>query len=288
MKRLGAFLSLSSLSLLALAGCGDDETDPNPTPAGAEVAVAFTAQVGAEAFACGSEYMGIGATSSPLTVKDMRFYVHDVRLVDDEGNEVPVTLEQDGKWQQGTVALLDFEDGTNGCDAGNPDTNVSIRGTVPEASTFTGIRFTMGVPFDVNHADAATAPAPLNLTSLWWNWNGGYKFIRIDGSTPGLDAWRFHLGSTACDGDMSGNVTTCGNPNRVEVAIDGFDPTASSVVFDLAAMLEGVDLETNSMDTPPGCMAAPVDPDCELYFQNLGLPWDGASAGAQLVFRAGE
>ena len=122
---------------------------------------------------------------------------------------------------------------------------------------------------------------------MWWNWNGGYKYVRVDGSTPGLDAWRFHLGATGCDGDMSGNVTTCANPNRVEVAIDGVDPTSTPIVFDLAAMLEGVDLETNTMDTPPGCMAAPADPDCEGYFQNLGLPWDGGSAGSQQAFRAG-
>lgn len=277
-----------SIALSALAGCGDD-TDPvdNP-PIETEVAVAFTAEVGGQAFACGTEYMGLGSTTSPLTVKDMRFYVHDVRLVDDQGNEVAVTLEQDGKWQQGGVALLDFEDGSNGCDAGNADVNTTVRGTVANDATFTGIRFTVGVPFDVNHADSATAPAPLNLTSMWWNWNGGYKFMRVDGSTPGLDAWRFHLGSTACDGDMSGNVTTCGNPNRIEVAIDGFDPTEAGVVFDLADMLDGVDLETNTMDTPPGCMAAPADPDCEVYFQNLGLPWDGNGAGAQKAFRAGQ
>ncbi|NJR31975.1 MAG: hypothetical protein HC778_02740, partial [Chamaesiphon sp. CSU_1_12] len=27
---------------------------------------------------------------------------------------------------------------------------------------------------------ATLAASPLNLTSLWWNWQGGYKFLRLD------------------------------------------------------------------------------------------------------------
>ncbi len=44
----------------------------------------------------------------------------------------------------------------------------------------TGPIFTIGVPFDFNHNDAATAPSPLNLSGLVWMWDDGYEFMRID------------------------------------------------------------------------------------------------------------
>ncbi|MEM1034460.1 MAG: MbnP family copper-binding protein [Myxococcota bacterium] len=287
-----ATATLAAVTLITATGCATDdpEPDPAPNPDVQTVEVAFSATVGADAFACGQTYTGLGASNSDLTLNDARIYVHDVRLVDAAGNEIPLTVEDDGKWQQGGVVLLDFEDGTSGCaDTGNADVNTIVRGTVPaetDVSGFNGVRFVLGVPFDLNHANAATAAAPLNLTAMWWNWNSGYKYVRVEGASTGLDSWRFHLGATMCDGDMAGNVTSCANPNRAEVALEGFDPTTRPVVFDLAEMLAGVDLETNTMDTPPGCMAGPSDPDCAPYFENLGLPFDGASAGAQRAFRA--
>jgi hypothetical protein len=41
------------------------------------------------------------------------------------------------------------------------------------------------VPFARNHGDAASAPAPLNHTALFWNWNAGYNL----GSTGRRNTW---------------------------------------------------------------------------------------------------
>ena len=144
-----------------------------------EVAIDFEAVVGDREFACGESYEGIGTSESTVTPTDFRFYVSNVALVDEDGNAVPLELEQDGKWQYQNVALLDFEDGTSACDNGTAEMNTTVVGTVPEGD-YQGLQFTMGVPEDLNHEDAAIAPSPLNLTSMWWNWQGGYKFLRVD------------------------------------------------------------------------------------------------------------
>ncbi|MEM7592163.1 MAG: MbnP family protein, partial [Cyanobacteria bacterium P01_A01_bin.83] len=86
---------------------------------------------------------------------------------------------QDGKWQHQNVALLDFEDGTDSCDNGTPEIRTQVVGTIPEGD-YESLQFTLGVPPQLNHDDAAIAPSPLNLTSMWWNWQGGYKFLRLD------------------------------------------------------------------------------------------------------------
>jgi uncharacterized repeat protein (TIGR04052 family) len=294
---------------LLFAGCGDD--DGPPADGGAEtdggggggdgggdggggsdggtmvtpVALTFRGQVGDEAFSCGGTYDGVGSTMSTFTALDFRFYVSNVRLVRGDGTEAPLTLEQDGMWQHMGVALLDFEDGTGGCAAGNAQLNATVVGTVEGAGPFTGVRFDLGIPFELNHANSAVAPPPLNLTAMFWNWQGGYKFLRVDGTSTVQPSWVVHLGSTGCDGSIMGDVTMCTNENIVTVELAGFDPETQVIVADLALLLDGVDIDANQLSSPPGCMATPSDPDCAGVFENLGLPFGSAAGGAQSFFR---
>ncbi|HTQ57470.1 MAG TPA: MbnP family protein, partial [Bryobacteraceae bacterium] len=75
----------------------------------APVAIRFQAMVSDQKLLCGQYYENIGTTHSRITPRDFRFYVHNIRLIDDKGAEVPVDLDQDGKWQLDDLALLDFE-----------------------------------------------------------------------------------------------------------------------------------------------------------------------------------
>jgi uncharacterized repeat protein (TIGR04052 family) len=159
-------------------------------------------------------------------------------------------------------------------------------GTVP-AGDYDGIRFKMGVPFDLNHDNPATAPAPLQSTTMQWSWQSGYKFLRIDSGSFSMTDWRMHLGSTDCDGDpVAGGTTFCSNPNRVDVELGSFDPEADTVVADFAALVDGAELDVNQADTPVGCMSDVADADCGPVFENLGLPFGGSAAGTQLFFTA--
>ncbi len=274
-----ASLFLTSL-LIALPGCGSE--DP---PADAEISLVFAPMVGAEDFACGQTFTGLGASGDQsLTIRDARLYVHNVRLVDGAGAEVPLELTQDGQFQRGGLAYLDFADSSiSGCE-GNPETRLRIEGTAP-AGDYVGVRFSVGVPFEDNHQDSSVADAPLNVTDMFWAWQSGYKFIRLDGESTGLPAWRFHLGSTACVGDPTmGGVTSCTNPNRVEVALDGMDVANDVIRVDFGALVDDDDLNTQTVDTPAGCMSGPMDPDCAGYFGALGLAHGSNASGAQRVF----
>ncbi|MEM8828307.1 MAG: MbnP family copper-binding protein [Cyanobacteria bacterium P01_G01_bin.19] len=177
------FLSVNQKSILlataiALGSAGFAQAQSNTQ----EVAIEFEGWVGEDRFVCGESYDRVGRAETTITPTDFRFYVSDVALIDEDGNPVPVELEQDGKWQHQSTALLDFEDGSNACDNGTTETNTAIVGTVPEGD-YQGLQFTLGVPQNLNHEDAAIAPSPLNLTSMWWNWQGGYKFLRAEMET---------------------------------------------------------------------------------------------------------
>ena len=307
--RFGTRIALASV--MALYGCGDDHShaadagedhvhneDVAPTPdastqdapvvdqptTGTAVEIRFEAVVGAMPFSCTSSFTGVGMAASPWTPLDFRFYVHDVQLVPESGAPVAVSLDQDGTWQYRNVALLDFENASGTCANGTALTNASVRGrvTAPAGTRWAGLRFKLGVPQDLNHQNPAAAPSPLNLSTLFWAWQSGYKFARIDGRS-GTNAVNIHVGSTGCTGDAMAGTVTCTEPNRPEYVLTGFDPTQNFVVADLGRLVGTTDV-SRDMGGAPGCMSGATDPECRTILPAFGIPMGGAPA-TQTFFR---
>lgn len=272
-----AFLVTALPSMVAACGDSSDEQD---------VEIPFSAMVGAQPIACGTTFLDVGTTQSTFSLRDFKIYLSEIALVNKAGAEVPVALEQDGKWQLDDLALLDFEDGTGDCDTGSPETNLSIRGTVPSGE-YSAVRFTVGLTPERNHLDAATAPAPLNVPGMWWSWKGGYKFIRLDVKTRGNAAYYLHLGSSACTGDsVSGYSCAAGNAPRITV--EGFRLGSSAVKLDVAKLWAEVDLDRQideQTDFVQGCMSSATDPECPTVMQHFGLQ-NGTGGEGQNAFEA--
>jgi uncharacterized repeat protein (TIGR04052 family) len=253
------------------------------------VTIHFAGKVGADPFSCTSTYPGLGATGTTWSPQDFRFYVSGVSVIDSKGVSVPLTLKQDGVWQTGDVALLDFENATGGCENGTPETNDAVIGTIPAGHTITGLQFDLGVSAGSDHLDVSTAQSPLNVSGLYWSWMAGYIFLKIDGiTTMQPQGYSFHLGSTSCSGN--GASSTCANANRPHVVLQNFDPAHNTVVADLAKLFQGADLDTEQV--PPGCLSEPNNCDCVPFFGNLGLPLQTLDAdclpystGSQVFFR---
>ena len=273
-------------SLATLAACGPMTTTPDAgTHAHQDVTqLTFKAKVGTADFACGTTFQ-VGTPQTQYTPRDFRLYVHDVVLTTEDGKDVPFVLSDDGTFQRQGVALLDFENKAGDCSNGTEATNTVLKGSAA-GGHYTKLAFTLGVPFEQNHQDAAAAQARLNSTAMFWNWMGGYKFLKIDGLTTGLPTGHnLHVGSTGCTAGATPNsVASCSNTNRVRVTLD-FNPELNTVVMDLAALLEGSNLDTNLAMSAPGCMSTPTDTDCATVFSKLGLPFGGAAAGTQVFFK---
>lgn len=186
-------IALLSVSIVLLGACASVEpvevvevaASVPPAPAAdtsqsVYYEIPFALQAGEQAVGCGQGVDALGLSNSKVTFNDLRFYVSDLNLIDADGVATPLQLDQDGFWQYEGTALLDFEDGTHGCaDSGNADMNSVVKGTAP-AGDYVAVRFDLGVPFDLNHLDVTLAQSPLNVPAMWWNWQGGYKFLRLD------------------------------------------------------------------------------------------------------------
>jgi len=247
------------LALLPLIGCVESKgTKP--------VTINFKAVVGGTDFSCDQVYSGLGTAGSPWVPGDFRLYVHDLRLATPAGGEAPIQLDDDGQWQDGTVALLDFEDGGGTCTTGDPALHFTARGRVA-ADALPNLRFTIGVPESENHLNVTTERPPLNLSALYWTWTLGYMFVRLQGT------FSLHLGSAGCvpvDANNPGKgVAGCANPNRPEVSLAGFDPAINTVVFDVAALFATTDLA--AFGSVASCSANPGEATCDGIFTALGL-----------------
>jgi uncharacterized repeat protein (TIGR04052 family) len=250
------------------------------------VSLQFRAVVGDRPFACGQTYADIGTGASSFTPSEFRMFVHHVRLVSRSGQRVAVTLEQDGRWQNGDLAMLDFEDGSGPCSNGSPDLRTTIAGTVPDGD-YVALEFEIGVPFERNHGDLAAQPAPLSVTRMFWSWNAGHKFIRLDGRTGSNRNWVLHLGSTGCapSDAATSPPTACAQRNAVSIRLDDFDPARDEIVADVAGLYRGSNLEDNQPQTAAGCMSSPNDRDCGPIFRALGLPFNDVPAATQSFLR---
>ena len=257
----GLYLCLLAISV---AGCSE-----SPAP----VVIPFVPVLGAERMQCTETGGGVQLT-------DLRLYISDIKLIDPSGEFVDLRLDTDDRWQQQDLALLDFEDGSGACTNGTAETNTALRG-LAKPDNYVGLQFTVGVPFDRNHADPLQADAPLGDAAMHWHWRAGYKFLRAGVRTPEDGFW-IHLGSTGCEGTVR-NISACRLPNRVTVMLEDFVPGVDTVEIDLEALVAATRLDDG---IPTDCSSGPAETSCEAPFRALGVPSTAEPAThPQRVFR---
>ncbi len=210
---------------------------------------------------------------------DLRFYISNPQLVADDGKTRDIGFTVEKAWQNDVVALIDLEDATGACQNGTGEVAMQLVG-VARSGTYSTLRFTVGVPFRLNHGNPLAAPPPLDDPDMHWHWRSGYKFLRA-GVRNGPDSFWIHVGSAGCEGTV-GNITGCRFPNRIEVELDGFVPGESRVAIDLARLTAGTDLGDG---VATDCSSGPAEEACIAPFRALGIDFaTGQQDGAQTVF----
>ena len=254
---------LIGISLLLCAACSAPKTPVN---------IEFVATWAGQPLRCGE---------TAVSLTDLRFFVSDIVLIDVNGGEHPLLLTTDDRWQQDGIALVDLENGRGACLNGTPDMHAVLSGTAA-TDDVEGIRFTVGVPFELNHANPLLAVSPLNDAAMHWHWRSGYKFLRAGVATESDGFW-IHLGSTGCKGTVQ-NITECRYPNRVTVELSEFSPASDRVALDLSRLLKNVDLDNGVRSD---CSSGLSESSCAAPFDALGLAF-GQSASpskTQSVFQ---
>ena len=214
----------------------------------------------------------LAPTASPPT---LRFYVSDLRMVDARGEATHVRLTSAPPYQDERTALVSLADGARG--------NPVVHGTVIRGD-YVHMEFLLGIPFERNHGNPLQAEPPLDRPAMFWAWQSGHKFLRLDLG----NAWSFHLGSTGCH---SANAVRpppdeCRRPNLARIRLPASVAADGEVDVDLGALLAAVNPTKDA-----NCMGSYADDDtCRRVLDGLGLDAQTgrclADCRGQRVFRA--
>lgn len=134
-------------------------------------------------------------------------------------------IKIEGKWQalkfkpgedqSETVALITL---ASDCD-NRKRSNSTLMLDANEAlmNRATSLRFTLGLPPQLNHADISSLSEPLNNADMFWSTQKGRKFMRLDLQQAGENGkrWRLHVSSAGCSSPSSEAPPACTEPNRV-------------------------------------------------------------------------
>lgn len=202
------------------------------------------------------------ADGDAAAVRALQVYVHAIELIDEHGKPQPFRFAASAPWQSEQVALIDLVQ------------HASVQGSVDGSTdaAYSAVRFTVGVPFALNHGNPLVAGAPLDRGEMFWNWQSGHKFLRADLAVAGHE-WSFHLGSTGCSSAsaLRPPAQPCMQSNEMRVELKG-DPLSGVVRLRLASLVAAAQSANYLVCTGDYL----IDPACKDAYAATGL-----SPGAQ-------
>ena len=158
------------------------------------------------------------------------------------------------------------------------------------SGSYTGVKFTIGVPTALNHYDASASTTPIALNTgtqsgMQWSWLIGYKFLKLElQTTTSSSVLNYHLGSTNCSTTTSDfSDASCQNSYRAEFSVQvssgTFDPSTQKIRFDLEKLVDssvltsyytdGTALSCMPIGTPTG--SGGTSTSCSPLIRNIGL-----------------
>jgi hypothetical protein len=189
MKVLLAVIAMAS-GLMVFPACESDDVVTPVADQESTVELRFYPKFGSVPLVLNTQYAN--ASGDMVQFTEIRFYVSEVALVDTAGVDIPAAQETIVNGATPNVWLLDLGS-TEFTDNGY--LSVKVLG---DAGLYRGVKFSVGVPSDLNHRDVSTQLPPLGPNSgLYWGWNPGYIFHMMAGKvdSAGTDVdFSYHLG----------------------------------------------------------------------------------------------
>lgn len=176
------------LGLLTIAAC-KKEKQPDPVPAAeaGQFKINVTHRFGNDSLQLEQPYTN--ANGEEVTFQLVRYYLSNIKLTKADGSI----------WSQPeSYYLIDMSDPTS--------TAISLT-NVP-AGTYTGLSYIIGVDSTRNVSGAQTGALSVS-NNMFWSWNSGYIFAKLEGTSPQspVNSFTYHLGGFEEPNVAYGTVT---------------------------------------------------------------------------------
>jgi hypothetical protein len=170
-------LSILLLLSLFLSNASAQKNATTRKSAMGEVELVFIPMVGDKPLYLDSVYTN--PSGEKYVLDKLSFFISDLGFSLATGLENPIvsTLSKNG------VFLIRLEECNH--DAGYGKQSIKL-GFKVKAGAYSEIRFNVGVPRGLNHADPTAAAPPLDpgKSDMFWEWNSGYIFFIANGKLP--------------------------------------------------------------------------------------------------------
>jgi len=166
-------------ALTTFTSCDDDDDDNNTPAVAPMLTIEFDHLAGNQKFYLDSTYTTENGDAFTATL--FKYYVSNIRLVKGDNTEIAV---------DDTYFLINQDD----------ETSFEVELENLPAGDFKGIKFLVGVDSSRNVSGAQEgALDPVN--GMFWDWNTGYIFLKLEGSSPviptGSQTFTWHIGGFA-------------------------------------------------------------------------------------------
>jgi hypothetical protein len=254
-------LVLISFLLVSMAACKKDEKDPDPTPAPAatsnKLTIEFTPHVGDSNLVFGTKwYKNFNNDSFKVTL--LRYYISNVVLTKSDNSTYTVP---------GSYYKID-----HGIAGKNKFTMTGI-----PVSGYKAIQFMIGIDSTANCSGAQDGE--LAVSDMFWSWNTGYIFAKMEGSSPKSPAsahfLEFHIGGYKTPNVAMRTVSLPFGSPAAELNVTASNDPALWIDVDLAKWFNGpgaiVDFSTMYSVSSPGANAKKIADNYAQSFKYVGF-----------------
>jgi hypothetical protein len=173
------------LVIVLVSGCTTQKSSSTKLKTG-NVELIFTPYFSGEPITMDSIYSL--PNGEKISFRTLRFFINDIALAHGSGKESTASIEENDR----NLFLVDY---TSSKLTLNEKLSYTLSFKVA-AGDYSDIRYTIGVPREVNHGNPDTAPELLkkSLTSeMYWEWNSGYIFFLTEGKIHDGSNRLFHF-----------------------------------------------------------------------------------------------
>lgn len=224
-----------------------------------------------------------GVENKTWFIEQFQFFISDIQFGSENSGWHNIKLLET-PYQTGNTVLLgeNCRETSQEIDSDNAK-NWTVEFEANESITQpSAIRFTLGLPFTVNHLNPISQKSPLNLPSMFWVWQTGHKFMRLE-LASNSQQWLFHLGSTGCSSSsvLRSPTQACRYPNKVTVELPIFKQQNNNLLLgvDLSELLSQISLIPTS-----NCQSEQDNENCLQLFRNLLITTDNSVQKASAIF----
>jgi uncharacterized repeat protein (TIGR04052 family) len=191
----------------------------------------------------------------------LQFFISAIELKNNQGVWQKATLLKSA-FQTYNVALLGEQ-----CSNINAKNNANWLlkfNDKTNLANITSIRFDLGLPFAINHLNPLTQESPLNIPTMFWGWQKGHKFLRLEMASSNNN-WLFHLGSVGCKAasPLRAPKQECLYPNRYTFELP-INKGHNQIQLELSALLSNITIAEQT-----SCQSSPDKTSCLTLFTNL-------------------